>query len=67
MKSMVDKALALSDKLDDLGYVNNLAFNYLMSLYMRLGQPEKVASLVHDLKQSNIPMAALVPFHFIFG
>ncbi|KAK7269597.1 hypothetical protein RIF29_22330 [Crotalaria pallida] len=55
---MTDKALAHFEKMDELGYVTNLAFNNLMSLYMRLGQPEKVPPLVQDLKQRKIPMAA---------
>ncbi|KAJ1397923.1 Tetratricopeptide-like helical domain superfamily [Sesbania bispinosa] len=53
---MTDKALALFDKMDELGYVTGLAFSNLMSLYMRLGQPLKVPQLVHDMKQRNIPM-----------
>ncbi|KAF7804936.1 pentatricopeptide repeat-containing protein [Senna tora] len=34
---MADKALAHFEKMDELKYVNNLAFNNLMSMYMRLG------------------------------
>ncbi|KAE9611864.1 hypothetical protein Lal_00048879 [Lupinus albus] len=55
---VTDKALAHFEKMDELGFVTNLAFNNLMSLYMRLGQPEKVPLLVDDLKQRKIPMAA---------
>ncbi|KAJ1397921.1 Tetratricopeptide-like helical domain superfamily [Sesbania bispinosa] len=55
---MTDKALALFDKMDELGYITGLAFNNLMSLYMRLGQPLRVPQLVHDMKQRNIPMHA---------
>lgn len=55
---MTDKALTHFEKMDALGYVTNLAFNNLMALYMRKGQPEKVPLLVDDLKQRKIPMAA---------
>ncbi|CAL0316499.1 unnamed protein product [Lupinus luteus] len=55
---VTDKALAHFEKMDELGFVTNLAFNNLMSLYMRLDQPEKVPHLVDDLKQRKIPMAA---------
>lgn len=55
---MADKALALFEKMDELNYLSNLAFNNLMSLYMRLGEPENVPPLIDDLKQRKIPMAA---------
>lgn len=55
---MADKALALFDKMNELGYVTSLAFTNLMSLFMRLGQPQKVPQLVHDMKQRKIPMTS---------
>ncbi|KAL1339470.1 hypothetical protein AAHE18_U039600 [Arachis hypogaea] len=53
---MTDKALAHFRKMDELHYVTNLAFNNLMTLYIRLGQPEKVPQLVEDMKQRKIPL-----------
>lgn len=55
---MADKALALFEKMNELNYVTNLAFNNLMSLYMRLGEHQKVPPLIDDLKQRKIPMSA---------
>ncbi|RDX92404.1 Pentatricopeptide repeat-containing protein, mitochondrial, partial [Mucuna pruriens] len=55
---MKDKALGHFDKMDELGYATSLAFNNLMSLFMRLGQPQKVPHLVGLMKQRNIPMSA---------
>ncbi|KDP28274.1 hypothetical protein JCGZ_14045 [Jatropha curcas] len=52
---MPDKALDLFEKLDAMNLLStSLPFNNLMSLYMRLGQPEKVPALVHDMKRRNI-------------
>ena len=53
---MTDKALAHFKMMDELHFVTNLAFNNLMTLYMKLGQPENVPPLVEDLKQRKIPM-----------
>ncbi|GAV83065.1 PPR domain-containing protein [Cephalotus follicularis] len=56
---MTDEALALFEKMNDLNFVSNsLAFNNLMSLYMRLGQPEKVPPIVVDMKQRSIPLCS---------
>ncbi|KAJ7977677.1 Pentatricopeptide repeat-containing protein [Quillaja saponaria] len=51
-----DKALALFEKMNQLNYVSTLVFNNLMSLYMRMGQPEMVPPLVDEMKQRNTPM-----------
>ncbi|XP_021768725.1 pentatricopeptide repeat-containing protein At4g01990, mitochondrial-like [Chenopodium quinoa] len=54
-KMMTDKALALFKKMDELNYASNdLTFSNLMSLYMKIGQPDKVPSLVEEMKQRNI-------------
>src|SRR5688572_356247 len=54
-KMMTDKALALFEKIDELNYASNdLTFSNLMSLYMKIGQPDKVPSLVEEMKQRNI-------------
>ncbi|KAK7278168.1 hypothetical protein RJT34_23193 [Clitoria ternatea] len=55
---MTDKALDHFKKMDELGYVTNLAFTNLMSLFARLGQYSKVPELVHRIKQRNLPMSA---------
>ncbi|CAN1133660.1 Pentatricopeptide repeat-containing protein At1g02370, mitochondrial [Linum perenne] len=50
-----EKALQLFKKMDEWKFFNNsLPFNNLMSLYMRLGQPEKVPDLVNQMKQRNL-------------
>ncbi|CAI0406676.1 unnamed protein product [Linum tenue] len=50
-----EKALQLFDKMDELQLIkNSLPFNNVMSLYMRLRQPEKVPDLVTQMKQKNI-------------
>lgn len=55
---MKDKALALFDKINEMRYVTPLAFNNLMSLFMRLGEPEKVTQLVHHMKQKTFHLSA---------
>jgi pentatricopeptide repeat protein len=53
---MEDKALALFKKMGELNFLSSeLAFNNLMSLYMRLNQPEKVPPLVQEMKRRSIP------------
>lgn len=53
-----DKALALFKKMDDMSIASaSLNFNNLMSLRMRLGQPEKVPPLIQEMKQRNIPLS----------
>ncbi|KFK42596.1 hypothetical protein AALP_AA1G016200 [Arabis alpina] len=50
-----EKAKAHFEKMDELKFVNNtLPFNNLMSMYMRLGQPEKVSELVDVMKLRGI-------------
>nr|AFN53641.1 pentatricopeptide repeat-containing protein [Linum usitatissimum]AMY26647.1 hypothetical protein [Linum usitatissimum] len=51
-----EKALQLFQKMDKLKFFrNSLPFNNLMSMYMRLGQQEKVPELVSQMKQMNLP------------
>ncbi|EOA40137.1 hypothetical protein CARUB_v10008848mg [Capsella rubella] len=50
-----EKAKAHFEKMDELKFANNsLPFNNMMSMYMRLGQPEKVPVLVNEMKQRDI-------------
>lgn len=56
-EKLADKAWAVFEKMDKMSWVSSLAFNNLMSLYMSLGQPEKVPPLVQDMKNRNIPLA----------
>lgn len=54
---MEEKALAHYQKMDELNYADStLAFNNLMSLYMRKQQPDKVAPLVQEMKQRELPL-----------
>lgn len=54
-ETMEDKALALFAKMDGLQFVSNsLPFNNLMSLYTRMGKPEKVLLQVEEMKQRNV-------------
>ncbi|KAJ8573685.1 hypothetical protein K7X08_010196 [Anisodus acutangulus] len=57
VEKMTDKALSLFEKMDQLNFTSkSLAFNNLMSLYMRLGQPEKVPPLVQEMKSRKVPL-----------
>ncbi|KAI9120550.1 hypothetical protein K1719_007583 [Acacia pycnantha] len=52
-----DKALAFFENMNELDYVtSNRPFNSLMSLYMKLGKPEKVPPLIDNMKQRKIPI-----------
>ncbi|KAJ0053840.1 hypothetical protein Pint_00848 [Pistacia integerrima] len=52
---MTEKAVALFEKMSELKFTSNsLPFNNLMTMYMKLGQPEKVPSLVGQMKQRNV-------------
>lgn len=51
-----DKAKSHFEKMDELKFVNSsLPFNNMMSMYMRMGLPEKVPVLVDAMKQREIP------------
>ncbi|PON61737.1 Tetratricopeptide-like helical domain containing protein [Parasponia andersonii] len=53
--TMEDKALQLFQKMDQMGFVSNAwSFTNLMIMYMNMGKPEKVLSLVQDMKQRSI-------------
>ncbi|KAJ6680057.1 hypothetical protein OIU79_019716 [Salix purpurea] len=52
---MSEKALTLFKKMDEMKFLSNsLPFNNLMSLHMRLGQPEKVPAIVQEMKQKGV-------------
>ncbi|CAL9009307.1 unnamed protein product [Prunus brigantina] len=54
---MEEKALSLYETMDELEFASSsLVFNNLMSMHMRKQQPEKVAPLVQEMKQRNIPL-----------
>lgn len=53
-EKMTDKAQSLFEIMDELGIASSVSFNNLMSLYMRLNLPEKVPSLIQDMKNKNI-------------
>ncbi|KAL2936586.1 hypothetical protein RDABS01_007099 [Bienertia sinuspersici] len=55
---MTDEAFALFRKMDELNYASNaLAYNNLMGLCIKVGTPEKVPSLVEEMKKRNIPLS----------
>ncbi|CAN4112808.1 unnamed protein product [Withania somnifera] len=57
VQKRTDEALSLFQKMDQLNFTSNsLPFNNLMSLYMRLGQSEKVAPLVQEMKSKKVPL-----------
>ncbi|KAL8149147.1 hypothetical protein AgCh_006234 [Apium graveolens] len=56
-EKLTDKAQTLFEKMDKLRFVSSLAFNNLMSLYMRRGMPEAVIPLVQEMKNRNIPLS----------
>ncbi|KAL5561029.1 hypothetical protein UlMin_030776 [Ulmus minor] len=54
-EAMESEAITLFKKIDDLEFISNpLAFTNLMTLYMKLGKPQKVLSLVQEMKLRNI-------------
>ncbi|KAG8389572.1 hypothetical protein BUALT_Bualt02G0243100 [Buddleja alternifolia] len=54
-EKMTDKALDLFAKMVKMGVVvKPIPFNNLMSLYLRIGQPEKVPILGEEMKKRNI-------------
>ena len=56
-EKLIDKALGLFKKMDEMNIAStSLAFNNLMSLYMSLGQPERVPLLIQEMRQQNIPL-----------
>ncbi|KAL4558902.1 hypothetical protein LXL04_037107 [Taraxacum kok-saghyz] len=54
---MTDKALALFKEIEAKNFTTSLAFNNLMTLYMGLEQPEKVAPLVEEMKKRKIQLS----------
>ncbi|KAL1816517.1 hypothetical protein ACET3Z_019091 [Daucus carota] len=56
-EKLTDKALNLFEKMDTMQFLSSVAFNNLMSLYMRLNMPEKVPPLVQEMKNRNIPLS----------
>lgn len=55
-EKMEEEALSLFQKMEEIGVTSTLAFNNLMSLYMKLEQPEKVPGLVKEMRERNFPM-----------
>ncbi|XP_021768726.1 pentatricopeptide repeat-containing protein At1g02370, mitochondrial-like [Chenopodium quinoa] len=59
-KKMIDKALALFNKMDGMNFVSSeVAYAHLISLYMKVDQPEKVPPLIQEMKQRNIPISCV--------
>lgn len=58
-ENMADKALAQFEKMDELKMASTtLAFTNLMTLRLKLGQPEEVPSLVERMKERGIQLNA---------
>ncbi|XVE73458.1 hypothetical protein DITRI_Ditri11bG0119100 [Diplodiscus trichospermus] len=55
---MMDEALALFNKMDELKLIDSTLPFSLMYLYLRWGQPEKVPELVDELKRRNFPICS---------
>lgn len=55
-EKLSDKAQTLFEEMDKLHIVSSLAFNNLMSLYMRRYMPEAVIPLVQEMKNRNITL-----------
>lgn len=52
-----DKEFLFLKMMDELNCTSNvLAYNNFMGLCMTVGKPEKVPSLVKEIKQRNIPL-----------
>ncbi|GAB2234547.1 hypothetical protein Drorol1_Dr00003802 [Drosera rotundifolia] len=54
---MSDKAAALFKKMDELNLVSPLALNNLMTMSLNLGRPEKLPSLMQEMKDRNFPIS----------
>ena len=52
----IHKAVAHFKEMDKLNFVDIVAFNNLMGLYMKVGQPRKVPPLAEEMKQKNIQL-----------
>ncbi|GAB2298163.1 hypothetical protein Dimus_032235 [Dionaea muscipula] len=53
---MADKAAACFEEMNKLKLVSPLAFNNIMGMSLRLGQPEKVPGLIQEMKDMNHPV-----------
>ncbi|KAL7205396.1 hypothetical protein ACSBR2_018360 [Camellia fascicularis] len=53
-EKMLDKAIELFEKMKELSFTSALNYNNMMSLYLNLGQPEKVPFLVKEMEEMNI-------------
>ncbi|GMH20913.1 hypothetical protein Nepgr_022755 [Nepenthes gracilis] len=53
-ENMVDKASALFEEIEKLNFSTHLVFNNLMTLFVKVGQPEKVPPLIQEMKERNL-------------
>lgn len=53
-EKMEDEAIALFDKLKELNFSSTLAYNNIMTLYLKLGQLEKVLAYFEEMKAADI-------------
>ncbi|GMH20914.1 hypothetical protein Nepgr_022756 [Nepenthes gracilis] len=55
MENMVEKAAALFEEMKRLNFRSRLVFNNLMTLFMKVGRPDKVPPLIQDMAECNLP------------
>ncbi|XP_074267803.1 pentatricopeptide repeat-containing protein At4g01990, mitochondrial-like [Silene latifolia] len=52
-----DKALATFKKMNEMGFASHvLTFNYVLNLYLKIKQPEKVPELISEMKKKQVPL-----------
>lgn len=54
---MADKALSLFKEIEAKNFATSLSFNNIMTLFIRLDQPEKVPPLVEEMKKRKISLS----------
>ncbi|GAB2282185.1 hypothetical protein Dimus_016736 [Dionaea muscipula] len=63
-ESMAEKAATLFKEMDKLNFVSHLAFNTLIAMSLKLGEPEKVSFLMQEMENRNLPVE---PFTWILS
>ncbi|KAA8545255.1 hypothetical protein F0562_020039 [Nyssa sinensis] len=53
-EKMLDKAIEIFEKMRELNFLSALNYNNMMSLYLSVGQPEKVRLLLKEMEENNI-------------
>ena len=53
-EKMFEKAVELFEEMKELSFTSPLNYNNMMSLYLSIGQPEKVPLLAKEMEERNI-------------